>query len=108
VLRGDIWLVDFGQPIGKRPAIIVSRGSQDNGNPLVMVVRTTTKQYHLQYPYTFEIEPTKENGLDDPSVALVYQMFPIRNEDAIHKIGHLENRHMAQIIAKLKELLRIS
>ena len=105
--RGEIWLVDFGGSIGSRPAIIVSRGLKDNGNPLVMVVRTTTKMYHLNRPYTFEIPPTSENGLDDTSVALVYQMFPIEFGDGIHRIGQLENRYMAKLIEKLKELLRI-
>lgn len=108
MLRGEIWLVDFSDPVGRRPAIVISRGSQDSDNPFVMVVRTTKNLSQNRFPYTFIIDPSDLNRLDLPSVAMVHQMFPLLKEDFVHKIGDLENHYMAKIISELKDLLRIS
>ena len=107
MIRGEIWLVDFADPIGCRPAIVISRGSQDKENPFVMVIRTTKNLYQKRFPYTIMIEPSDLNRLDLKSVAMVHQMIPLLKEDFVHKIGDLENHYMAKIISELKELLRI-
>jgi len=64
--RGELWLVDFGEPIGAeqagyRPALIVSDDLMNEGaSGLVIVVPTTTTRRHL--PSHVE--------LDDPSTGL--------------------------------------
>ena len=59
--RGDVWLVDFGEPIGteqsgRRPAVVVSAdGLNDSRAGVVIVVPCTTTQRRL--PSHIEIEP---------------------------------------------------
>ena len=70
--RGEVWLVDFGQPVGReqagiRPAVVVSTDSLNEGPAgVVLVVPVTSARRDL--PSHIEIEPG-ESGLDHPSYA---------------------------------------
>jgi mRNA interferase MazF len=109
--RGDILEVDLRLAPGsraqggRRPAIAVLAETALAINPVVTVVPLTSQQGALRFRYTFQIEPSRENGLTLPSVALVFQ---IRAEDRariLHVRGRLEAHYMAQLDALLREML---
>ena len=70
--RGEIWLVDFGDPIGheagfRRPALVVSDDSVNRGPAGVVIVVPITSTHRVN-PVHVEIEPG-ESGLDVVSYA---------------------------------------
>lgn len=70
--RGEIWLIDFGEPVGReqagrRPALVVSADPLNEGPAgVVIVVPLTTTRRGL--PSHIEID-TQESGLDEVSYA---------------------------------------
>lgn len=76
--RGEVWLVNFGDPSGPeqagvRPAIVLQN---DLLNPYVetsIVVPLTTKTKRLTIPTTVFL-PAGEAGLPEDSVALCHQV----------------------------------
>lgn len=104
--RGDVWLVDFGSPIGReqagrRPAVIVSDDLM-NGGPsgLVIVVPLTSTQRDL--PSHVEIDLAA--GLDAPSYAKCEDVKSISTDRLVHLIGavgQIEIDQMTMILARL-------
>ena len=70
--RGEVWLVDFGEPVGheqgwRRPAVVMSSDHlNDSPASLVIVVPVTSTRWGL--PSHVEIE-TGQSGLADTSYA---------------------------------------
>lgn len=70
--RGEVWLVDFGEPMGReqagrRPAVVVSDNDLNDGpSGLVIVVPMTTSARGL--PTHIEIDAS-QSGLDEVSYA---------------------------------------
>ena len=104
--RGDVWLVDFGSPIGReqagrRPAVIVSDDLMNAGpSGLVIVVPLTSRRRDL--PSHVEIDPAA--GLDAPSYAKCEDVKSISAERLMHAIGamsHVEIDQMTVILARL-------
>ncbi|HYN33101.1 MAG TPA: type II toxin-antitoxin system PemK/MazF family toxin [Ilumatobacteraceae bacterium] len=104
--RGDIWLVDFGTPIGReqagrRPAVIVSDDLMNIGpSGLVIVVPLTST--HRRLPSHVEIEP--DGGLDVVSYAKCEDVKSISTERLVHLIGAVgetEINHVTAILARL-------
>lgn len=99
--RGEVWLVDFGVPVGReggyaRPAVVVSSDMLNAGpGGVVVVVPTTTA--HRGLPVHVEIEPG-ESGLDNVgyakcedvkslSVERLVRRFGAASPEAVHRIG---------------------
>jgi len=111
--RGDIWEVWFPAPasggegheqIGRRPALVIE---VDAERPLstVMVVPMTSNLRALSVPYTFEVAPSPENGLQERSVALVMQLRAIDRKRLQRKLGRLEPHYMTVLEGEVKHLL---
>lgn len=91
---GEVWLVDFGEPVGRRqagrrPALICSAdGLADGLNEgvagLVIVVPITTARRSL--PSDIEIEPG-ESGLDDVSYAKCEDIRSISDRRLVTRLG---------------------
>lgn len=70
--RGDVWLVDFGQPVGReqagqRPGVILSSDLMNEGPAeIVVAVPCTTRFRGL--PTQIELDPD-DSGLDEVSYA---------------------------------------
>jgi mRNA interferase MazF len=107
--RGDIWIVDFGVPIGseqsgRRPAVIVSDDLMNSGpSGLVIVVPLTSRRRDL--PSHVELDPT--SGLDTPSYAKCEDVKSISTERLVHAIGAADHIEIDQIGAILARLLSI-
>jgi mRNA interferase MazF len=88
--RGEIWLVDFGQPVGReqagrRPAVIVS-ADQLNDSPagVVIVVPCTTTRRGL--PSHIELEPGT-TGLEVVSYAKCADVKSVSDRRLVHRLG---------------------
>jgi mRNA interferase MazF len=111
--RGDIVIVDFPQlggaggreQIGNRPAAIVQADAPVASGSTIMVVPCTTKLSALQFLYTIRIDPSPRNGLNQPSVLLVFQPRAIDRRRVGNKIGRLEPHHMGQLETEMRTLL---
>ena len=108
--RGEIWLVQLGETFGHeqqglRPAIILT----DTPTSLVLVIPLTTNLKALRFPYTIQMEATKENGLEIDSVALVFHLRSIDNRDKrrlMGAMGMIEKPVLQKIMRVIKQLFR--
>lgn len=94
--KGEIWLVEFPtsnghEQTGTRPVIVIAEMP-----PIAVIV-----------PFTKEVEPTKTNGLDIVSVALVFQIRAIDIRRLKRKVGDIEAPIMKNMDAMLKKLLEL-
>lgn len=90
VRRGEIWLLDFGEPIGReqsgrRPAVIVSDDEVNDGpSGLVIVVPITSSRRGL--PSHIELDdPT--TGLEEISYAKCEDVKSVSTERLIARLG---------------------
>ena len=106
--RGEIWLVDFGEPVdreqaGPRPAVVVSSDRLNEGKSgVLMVVPLTTTRRGL--PSHIEIEPG-ESGLESISYAKCEELKPISLERLVHRRGAAEPEALFEIGRVLRFLL---
>lgn len=91
--RGEIWLVDFGEPVGReqsgrRPAVIVSADLlNESVAGVVIVVPITTA--HRGLPSHIEIEPG-DSGLDEVSYAKCEDVKSISEQRIVTRLGVID------------------
>jgi mRNA interferase MazF len=91
--RGEIWLVDFGEPMGheqgyRRPAVVVSSNRMNASRAgLVIVVPITSRKRGL--PSHVEIDADNTTGLRDVSYAKVEDIKSVATERLVRRIGHV-------------------
>jgi mRNA interferase MazF len=108
--RGEVWLVDFGDPVGReqsgrRPAVIVSADPLNETRAgVVIVVPTTTA--HRGLPSHVEIEPGS-SGLDEVSYAKCEDVKSISEEWLIARLGAVTDAITFDIGRVLRFLLDI-
>jgi mRNA interferase MazF len=106
--RGDIWLVDFGEPVGreqagKRPAVIMSADPLNNSRAgVVIVVPTTTA--HRDLPSHVEIDPDG-SGLEEISYAKCEDVKSVSEQRLIGRLGAADEPATFQIARALRFLL---
>lgn len=103
--RGEIWLVDFGDPVGHepartRPAVMVSADETGmQGLPMVVPFTTTRRGYITH------VEVWSE--LAEVSYAACEQLRVISTERLVHKIGTVDGIEMIRIENILRRLLKL-
>ncbi|MGE3356628.1 MAG: type II toxin-antitoxin system PemK/MazF family toxin [Acidimicrobiia bacterium] len=108
VRRGDVWLVDFGEPIGReqsgrRPAVVVSADAlNDSRAGLVIVVPCTTARRGL--PSHVELDPAA-SGLDESSYAKCEDIKSISEERLVARLGETPLDAMFAITRAVRFLL---
>jgi mRNA interferase MazF len=108
--RGEVWLVDFGEPVGReqsgrRPAVIMSADALNVSRAgVVIVVPTTTT--HRGLPSHVEIEPGV-SGLDQVSYAKCEDVKSISEQRLITRLGTVTDVIMFTISRILRFLLDI-
>ncbi len=113
--RGDILAVDLPAPgsrpgreqVGRRPGIVVQAEAQNEKLPTIMIVPFTRNLSALRFPLTFQIDPSPQNGLNSPSVLLVFQLRAIDKKRLGNEIGRLEEHYLQQLNVKMRELLAL-
>ena len=108
--RGEVWLVDFGEPIGReqagrRPAVVVSADAL-NESPagVVIVVPTTTRPRGL--PSHVEIDPDS-SGMDEVSYAKCEDVRSISEQRLIARLGTVATAELFQIERVIRFLLEL-
>lgn len=106
--RGDVWLVDFGDPVGReqagrRPAVVVSADALNAGAAgLVIVVPLTTARRRL--PSHIEIEPG-DSGLDETGYAKCENVKSISDRRLVGRLGTTQPDVLPGITRVLRHLL---
>ena len=106
--RGDIWLVDFGSPIGheqgyRRPAVVVSADRLNaSRSGLVIVVPVTRTRRGL--PSHVELD-ADETGLQETSYAKGEDVKSVSVQRLVHRIGRVPDVGIHRLAAVLKVLL---
>jgi mRNA interferase MazF len=111
--RGDVLSIEFPyspsgaghEQGGRRPAIAVQTDVTSANLPTLMVVPLTGKLGALRFPHTIKVEPSKVNGLAQPSVLLVFQLRAIDQGRILRTIGHLEQNYLDQLDAEMRLML---
>lgn len=108
--RGEVWLVDFGTPIGheqgfRRPAVVLSVDRLNSGRSgLVIVVRCTSTRRAL--PSHVELEPGS-SGLRETSYAKAEDIKSVSIERLLHRVGSAPAVELAQLTRIVALLLGI-
>ena len=113
--KGDVAYFDLGNPpggsgreqAGTRPAIIISGGSTDRGNPMVTVVPLTTNSTTTKFPHTQLITSSKDNGLSTDSVALIFQIRSLDKRRIKNIVGKLSPKNLKRVEQHLSTLLSL-
>ncbi len=111
--RGDIAYINL--PLvagsraqgGRRPAVLVIADNALRGNPMTMIVPLTTTLVAVRFPFTFRIEPSPQNGLSAPSIALVFQLCAADRTHLDSVMGHLEDHYLAKIDEMMRQMLSL-
>ncbi len=106
--RGEVWLVDFGKPIGReqsgiRPAVVVSVDALNEGSAgVLMVVPVTSARRDL--PSHIEIDD-HSSGLEQTSYAKCEDLKSISARRLVHRLGVVDATVMAGVELVLRYLL---
>ena len=91
--RGDVWLIDFGDPVGReqagiRPAVVVSADLLNDGPAgVVVVVPLTTAARGL--PSHVEIS-AEHSGLDEVSYAKCEDVKSVSEQRLVNRLGSVD------------------
>ncbi len=107
--RGDVLLVnlpssDKREQSGRRPTVAVQ--TDVAGEPMLMVAPITSNLNASRFKFAVKIEPSNENGLDLPSVVMIFQMRAIDKNRIIKLIGKLSAEDLKRIDAEIWRMLK--
>ena len=109
--RGDIWTVNFGEPVGheqayRRPAVIVSSDRLNSSRAdLVIAIPLTRTRRGL--PSHVEID-TGESGLAEPSYAKTEDIKSISTDRLVRRLGQAPTTSLDEIGHALVLLLDLA
>jgi len=106
--RGDLWLLDFGEPVGHeqgwvRPAVVVSSDNWNRHASAVTVLPMTRTRFDL--PTRVEVEPSAANGLDATSYARCEDVRGVSEYRLLQRIGVLDSLDMRSVSRTLQRFL---
>lgn len=108
--RGEIWLLDFSEPVGheqagRRPAVVVSDDDMNDGpSGLVVVVPVTSTRRGL--PSHIELDGS-ETGLDQVSYAKCEDIKSVSVGRLVIRLGVASDEAMFEVKRILRYLLAI-
>jgi len=110
VTVGDIHWIELPattghEQSGRRPAVIVQDEAAARILPVVLAIPLTTATSTLRFPGTVQIQPDSENGLSQPSIALVLQLRAVDRRRIGGRIGAVSSGVLAEIFAALDNLM---
>lgn len=103
--KGEIWRIELAdaqghEQKGERPAVILGKA-----NGMILAVPLTTNTDRAVLSHTIVLEPTKENGLADDSIVLVFQLRSLDKDRFKHKLGEITKEQMTEMNELLIDLL---
>src|SRR5512133_1720783 len=107
--RGDVWIVTLPftgrrEQAGERPAVIIQDAVRGQGSPLVLIALLTSQLAALRFPASIRVEPTPQNGLSVPSVAMVFQTRALDRSRFVQRIGSVSTEVLDAILSALDHL----
>ena len=107
--RGDTLLVslptsDAREQSGRRPAIALQ--TDISGEPMLMIAPITSNLNASRFAFSIQIEPSKENGLTQTSIVMIFQMRAIDKTRIIKKLGRLSDEDLKKIDAEIWKMLK--
>ena len=108
--RGQIWLADFGVPLGHeqgkvRPALVVSADSW-NGHASTLTVLPITRTSY-DFPTRIELEATAQSGLDQTSYARCEDIRAISERRLLRALGRVDPVVMLSVSRTLRLFLEV-
>ena len=106
--RGDVWLIDFGDPVGReqagtRPAVVVSADLLNEGPAgVVVVVPLTTAARGV--PSHVEIG-SEQSGRDEVSYAKCEDVKSVSEQRLVNRLGSIDPASLFEIGRVLRFLL---
>src|SRR5262249_23333048 len=88
---------------GKRPAVIW----QDTDTfqlPTVLIIPLTGSLAAARFPGTLEIQPSDQNGLSSPSIAMVFQLGACDTSRLGSQLGHLDDPDLLRLQEMAKQI----
>lgn len=109
---GEIYFIELPstegrEQIGTRPAIILQDERYAEMLPTILVIPLTSQLKAQRFPGTLLIKPTKENGLGNDSIALIFQLRAIDQRRIKNRIGKLKEEDMGEIYKKIRNLINL-
>jgi mRNA interferase MazF len=106
--RGDVWLVDFGEPVGReqagrRPAVVVSADRLNESRAGVVIVVPCTTTFR-GLPSHVGLEPGS-TGLADVSYARCEDVKSVSDRRLITRLGRVGEESMFEISRALRFLI---
>jgi mRNA interferase MazF len=108
--RSEVWRVRIPYApghaqAGERPAIIMQADQFITSLPTVLVVPFTSAAGAARFDGTLLVQPDDQNGLNLPSVALVFQMRALDKRDFLHRLGRLDTPTFTRVLELLDRLI---
>lgn len=110
IRRGDVWLADFGEPQGSRPAnvrpVVILQADFINKTRIrtVIGVAVTSNLALGEAPGNVVLEP-HQSGLPRTSVVNVTQLATLDKGDLLEPLHHLSDESLARIEAGVRLVL---
>jgi mRNA interferase MazF len=106
--RGEVWLVDFGNPIGReqagrRPAVVVSADRLNESLAGVVIVVPCTTIYR-SLPSHVELDP-ETSGLDAVSYAKCEDVTSVSEQRLVARLGTANDEALFELSRALRFLL---
>jgi mRNA interferase MazF len=106
--RGEVWLVDFGEPVGReqsgrRPAVVVSADALNESRAGVVVVVPITTTYR-GLPSHVEID-SDTSGLDEVSYAKCEDVKSVSEQRLVGRLGTAGEEATFEAASALRFLL---
>ena len=110
--HGDVFWVELPdrggrEQRGRRPAIIWQDTEAYAGLPTVLVVPLTSRLSASRFPGTLRVEPTVQNGLTVPSVALLFQLGACDLDRIQGQLGRLDDEDVRRTATLAKRLQKL-
>ncbi len=108
--QGDVWIVALPmspggrEQAGERPAVVIQDEIYGQKSPLALIALLTSQLAALRFPGSVRIEPSVENGLRVPPVAMAFQARALDRTRFKRKIGALAEADLRAVLEELRKL----
>ena len=112
MIRGEIWLVDFGVPQGsvagfRRPAVVFQNDDFNKSNINTSIVVPLTSNLILADCPPNVLIPKKDSKLSKDSVAVIPLVTAVDKFSFIEKLSIMPKKYMKQICKGIVEVLEL-
>ncbi len=107
VLWANLPPPDGHEQAGTRPAILVQADADDDLLTTRTIIPVTRNLHALRFPGTVRVEPSKSNGLSEPSVLLGFAITTLDKAKVGGKLGTLDRTSIVRLKRALQRFLQL-